>query len=44
MRSDRKELWFNLPRRMVFGEITGQVEASLAESGVREGLRLVKTW
>ncbi len=41
MRSYRKELWFNLPRRMGFVDITGEVEAGLAESGVREGLCLV---
>ncbi len=41
MRSYRKELWFNLPRRMGFVDITGEVEACLAESGVREGLVLV---
>ncbi len=41
MRSYRKELWFNLPRRMGFVDITGEVEACLAESGVREGLCLV---
>lgn len=43
MRSYRKELWFHLPRRMAFVDITGDVEACLAESGVREGLCLVKT-
>ncbi len=41
MRSYRKELWFNFPRRMGFVDITGEVEACLAESGVREGLCLV---
>ncbi len=41
MRSYRKELWFDIPRRMAFVDITGQVEACLSESGVREGLCLV---
>ncbi len=41
MRSYRKELWFNMPRRMGFVDITGDVEACLAESGVHEGLCLV---
>jgi len=41
VRSYRKELWFNIPRRMGFVDITGDVEACLSESGVREGLCLV---
>ncbi len=41
MRSHRKELWFDIPRRMGFVDITGEVEACLLESGVREGLCLV---
>ena len=41
MKSYRKELWFNVPSRMGFVNITSQVEACLAESGVREGLVLV---
>jgi secondary thiamine-phosphate synthase enzyme len=41
MRSYRKELWFNLPSRRGFVNITGQVEACLRESGVQEGLVLV---
>jgi secondary thiamine-phosphate synthase enzyme len=36
----RKELWFNVPTRRGFRNITPQVEASLRESGVREGLVL----
>lgn len=43
MRSYRKELWFHIPRRTAFVDITGEVEACLSESGVREGLCLVKT-
>ncbi|OGO10445.1 MAG: secondary thiamine-phosphate synthase enzyme [Chloroflexi bacterium RBG_13_68_17] len=41
MKSYRKELWFNLPERRGFVNITPQVQACLAESGIREGLVLV---
>jgi len=41
MRSHRKEMWFNVPQRMGFVNITGDVEECLKESGVREGLCLV---
>ena len=41
MKSYRKELWFTVPTRRAFINITPQVEACLAESGVREGLCLV---
>jgi secondary thiamine-phosphate synthase enzyme len=41
MKSFRMELWFNVPQRRGFVNITPQVEAALAESGVREGLALV---
>jgi secondary thiamine-phosphate synthase enzyme len=41
MRSYRKELWFNLPSRRGFINITPQVETCLRESGIREGLVLV---
>jgi len=41
MNSYRKELWFNIPARRGFINITGQVEAVLHESGVQEGLALV---
>ena len=41
MKSYRKELWFNLPERMEFVNITPQVEACVAESEIREGLCLV---
>ena len=41
MKSYRKELWFNIPGRRGFVNITPQVEAVLAESGVGEGLCLV---
>lgn len=41
MKSYRKELWFETSTRLAFINITPQVEAALAESGVREGLCLV---
>ncbi|MCK6484722.1 MAG: YjbQ family protein [Phycisphaerae bacterium] len=41
MKSFRKELWFQTPRRRAFINITPQVEAALVESGIREGLCLV---
>ncbi len=41
MKSYRKELWFNLPTRLGFVNITPQVEACLKESGIQEGLILV---
>jgi len=41
MKSFRKELWFNLPSRRGFVNITPQVGECLRESGVREGLCLV---
>lgn len=37
----RKELWFNLPSRRGFINITDQVQECLRESGIREGLALV---
>jgi len=41
MRSYRKELWFNIPQRRAFTNITPQVQECLRESGIREGLCLV---
>jgi secondary thiamine-phosphate synthase enzyme len=41
MKSYRKELWFNVPSRRGFINITPQVEACLHESGIQEGLALV---
>ncbi len=43
MKSYRKELWFNLPERMGFVNITPQVERCVRESGVKEGLVLVNS-
>jgi secondary thiamine-phosphate synthase enzyme len=41
MKSYRKELWFNVPSRRGFINITPQVEDCLRESGVQEGMVLV---
>lgn len=41
MKSYRKELWFNIPARRGFINITPQVEECLRESGISEGLCLV---
>jgi len=41
MKSYRKELWFDVPTRRAFRNITPEVEACLRESGIREGLVLV---
>jgi thiamine phosphate synthase YjbQ (UPF0047 family) len=43
MKSFRKELWFNVPTRRAFINITPNVEEVLEESGITEGLILVKT-
>jgi secondary thiamine-phosphate synthase enzyme len=40
VKSYRKELWFNLPQRRGFINITPEVETCLEESGVSEGLVL----
>ncbi|NJD57037.1 MAG: YjbQ family protein [Nitrospirae bacterium] len=41
MKSYRKELWFNIPSRRAFINITPNVEECLNESAVQEGLLLV---
>jgi secondary thiamine-phosphate synthase enzyme len=41
MKTFRKELWFEVPTRRGFINITGQVTDCLRESGIREGLVLV---
>ncbi|MDR0714993.1 MAG: secondary thiamine-phosphate synthase enzyme YjbQ [Bacteroidales bacterium] len=41
MKSYRKELWFNVPSRRGLVNITPEVKACLAESGITEGLALV---
>jgi len=40
MKSYRKELWFDIPRRREFRNITSQVMDCLRESGIHEGLLL----
>jgi secondary thiamine-phosphate synthase enzyme len=40
MKSYRKELWFNVPQRRGFINITPQVQECLRESGIKEGLVL----
>jgi secondary thiamine-phosphate synthase enzyme len=40
MKSYRKELWFNTKQRREFINITPQVEETLRESGIKEGLLL----
>ena len=41
MKSYRKELWFDIPGRRAFVNITPDVEACLHASGINEGLALV---
>jgi secondary thiamine-phosphate synthase enzyme len=41
MKSYRKELWFEVPKRRDFINITPQVEQCLAESEIKEGMVLV---
>ena len=41
MKSYHKELWFEIPTRRAFINITSEVEKCLAESGIQEGLCLV---
>lgn len=40
MKSYHKELWFEIPSRRGFVNITPEVEAALTESGIQEGLLL----
>jgi len=41
VKSFRKELWFEVPGRRAFLNITPEVETCLPESGVKEGLVLI---
>ena len=41
MKTFHKELWFNIPKRMGFVNITSDVETAVNESGIRDGLCLV---
>lgn len=41
MKSYRRELWFNVPKRRQIVRITEDVQAAIDESGIKEGLVLV---
>jgi len=41
MKNYRQELWMNVPARMDFVNITGEVQRAVDNSGVKEGLVLV---
>jgi len=41
MKSFREELWFHIPERRGFINITSEVERCLRESGIQEGIVLV---
>ncbi len=41
MKSYRKELYFNIPKRRAYVNITGQVQKCIEDSGVKEGMVLV---
>ncbi len=41
MKSYRKELWFNVPKRRQIVRITEEVQRAIDESGIKEGLVLV---
>ena len=41
MKSFRKELWFNIPKRRGLVNITNEVQQAINESGIKEGLVLI---
>lgn len=41
MKSYRKELWFNINKRLQFVNITREVENAIKESEIKEGLVLI---
>jgi thiamine phosphate synthase YjbQ (UPF0047 family) len=43
MKHLREELWFNLPDRRGYLNITDQVQSLVTQSGVQQGLCLVNT-
>jgi len=43
MKAYRHELWLNIPKRLAFVNITGDVEKCLRESKIKEGLCLVNS-
>ncbi|MFN2343546.1 MAG: YjbQ family protein, partial [Desulfonatronovibrio sp.] len=38
MKTYRQELWMNVPARMDFVNITGEVQKAVDNSGVKEGM------
>lgn len=38
MKSYRKELWFEIPTRRAFINITAEIQSCIEESGIREGM------
>jgi thiamine phosphate synthase YjbQ (UPF0047 family) len=42
MKTFRKELWFNVPSRRAFINIMPDIQQCIDESGIKEGLVLVK--
>lgn len=43
MKNFRKELWFNVPTRRAFINITSDVQKCIDDSGIQEGWVLVNT-
>jgi thiamine phosphate synthase YjbQ (UPF0047 family) len=43
MKTYRKEIWLNVPKRFAFINLTSQVEEALRESEIQEGLCLVNS-
>ena len=41
MKTFHKELWFHIPERMGFANITSDVKTAVDESGIQDGLCLV---
>ena len=41
MKSYREEIWFDIPGRRAFLNITGRIQEALKKSGIQEGLALV---
>ena len=41
MKSYRKELWFHIPSRRGFVNVTAQAEEAVRESGIKQGMVLV---
>lgn len=43
MKTYRKEIWFDIPTRRAFINITPEIRRCVDESGIKEGLVLVNT-